>query len=58
MDRQKILKIRMDPQRILKLKIMLEAFFDDFLELISNPIVKVVLWSMSIIAAFAAGMAF
>ena len=58
MDRQKILKIRMDPRMMLKLKIMLEAVLDDFLELISNPVVKVVLWSISIIAAFAAGMAF
>ena len=58
MDRQKILKIRMDPRVVLKLKIMLEAVLDDFLELISNPVVKVVLWSISIIAAFAAGMAF
>ncbi len=47
----------MDPRMMLKLKIMLEAVFDDFLELISNPVVKVVLWLMSIIAAFAAGMA-
>lgn len=57
MDRQKILRVRMDPRRMLKLKIMLEAIFDDFLELISNPVVKVVLWLMSLFAAFVAGMA-
>jgi len=47
----------MDPRMMLKLKIMLEAIFDDFLELISNPVVKVVLWLMSLFAAFVAGMA-
>ncbi len=57
MDRQKILMIRMDPRMMLKLKIMLEAVFDDVLEFISKPVVKVVLWLMSIITAFAAGMA-
>lgn len=57
MDRQKILRVRMDPRMMLKLKIMLEAIFDDFLELISNPVVKVVLWLMSLFAAFVAGMA-
>jgi len=58
MDRQKILGFHMDPRRMLKLRIMVEAFFDDLLELLSQPLVKVVLWLMSVAAAFLAGLAF
>ncbi len=58
MDRQKMLRIRIDPRMMLKLRIAVESFFDDFIALISNPVVKVILWLMSVVAAFAAGLAF
>jgi hypothetical protein len=58
MHRQKILGIRMDPGKVLKLRITVEALFDDLLGLLAQPLVKVVLWLMSVIAAFLAGLAF
>ena len=58
MDRQKILRFRMDPRIMLKLRIMVESVIDDFLELLSQTTVKVILWIISMVAAFAAGLAF
>ena len=58
MDRHKRLGIRMDPRMVLKLRIMGEALVDDVIELLSQSTVKAVLWLLSIIVAFVAGLAF
>jgi len=58
MDRQKMLWIRIDPRKMLKLKITVESILDDSLDMISHPVTKAILWLMSIAAAFAAGLAF
>jgi len=46
----------MDPQKTLKLKLTVEGMLDDFLNLISLPLVKAILWLLSVASAFVAGM--
>jgi len=47
----------MNPQTTLKLRLTAEGMLDDFLNLISLPLVKAILWLLSVAAAFVAGMA-
>ena len=58
MEPQKIHRTWMDPGTTLKVKITVEAIFDDLLEFVSQPLVKVILWLMSVVAAFVVGLAF
>jgi len=57
MERQRLARLRMDPQKTLKLRLAAEGYLDDFLNLISLPLVKAILWMLSAAAAFAAGLA-
>jgi len=50
-------RIQMDPQTTLKLRLTAEGMLDDFLNLISLPLVKATLWLLSVASAFIAGMA-
>ena len=56
MERQQLARIRMNPQTTLKLRLTAEGMLDDFLNLISLPLVKAILWLLSVAAAFVAGM--
>ncbi len=47
----------MNPQTTLKLRLTAEGMLDDFLNLISLPLVKAILWLLSVTVAFVAGMA-
>ncbi len=57
MERQRMARIQMDPQKTLKLRLTAEGMLDDFLNLISLPLVKAILWLLSVASAFVAGMA-
>ncbi len=58
MGQQRLAKIRMDPHKTLKLRLTAEGMLDDFLQLISLPLVKGLLWLISVTAAFVLGIAF
>ncbi|NIO07037.1 MAG: hypothetical protein GTO40_03225 [Deltaproteobacteria bacterium] len=58
MVRQRLAKMRMDPHKALKLRLTAEGMIDDILNLVSLPLVKVLLWLLSMAAAFGIGMAF
>ncbi len=57
MEQQRIARIQMDPQKTLKLRLTAEGMLDDLLNLISLPLVKAILWLLSVASAFVAGMA-
>ncbi len=57
MERQRMARIQMDPQTTLKLRLTVEGMLDDFLNLISLPLVKAILWLLSVASAFIVGMA-
>jgi hypothetical protein len=47
----------MDAQKMLKIKVTADTLWDDLLDLISLPLVKALLWLISMTAAFSAGLA-